>query len=127
MATETKLVRDFMDSPLGRLELIAADSGLIGVFFRNPKPPRTFDAERAPEHPVLVRARRELAQYFAGKRTRFEVPLAPPAQRGGTPFQVAVWDALLTIPFGETRSYGEIARQIGRPSAVRAVGAANGL
>ena len=75
-----------------------------------------------PGHPVLVRTERQLAAYFAGTLTRFDVPL----DFQGTDFQKSVWTALLTIPFGETRSYGEIARQIGRPSASRAVGAANG-
>lgn len=127
MEQKTKLVRDFVNSPLGKLELIAADAGLVGVFFRNHKHPRTFDAERTEAHPVLGQVRRELAEYFAGKRTQFTTPLAPPELRGGTPFQLAVWAALLTIPFGETRSYAQIAQQIGNPSAVRAVGAANGL
>jgi len=126
MERERKLARDFVSSPLGKLELTAADSGLVGVFFEQHQHPRVLAAVSAPEHPVLIQARRELAQYFAGKRSRFETPLAPASLLGGTPFQVAVWQALLTIPFGETRTYGEIARQIGRPSAVRAVGAANG-
>jgi len=64
----------------------------------------------------------QLQEYFAGKRTRFDLPLAP----RGTAFQKAVWAALLRIPFGETASYGELARAIGKPSASRAVGAANG-
>ncbi|RYD65796.1 MAG: methylated-DNA--[protein]-cysteine S-methyltransferase, partial [Sphingomonadales bacterium] len=76
----------------------------------------------ATDHPVLVETERQIAEYFAGKRSAFTVPL----DFRGTDFQKSVWAALLTIPFGETRSYGEIARQIGRPSASRAVGAANG-
>jgi methylated-DNA-[protein]-cysteine S-methyltransferase len=71
---------------------------------------------------VLVDAERQLKEYFAGRRRRFDVKL----DVSGTPFQKAVWNALLTIPFGETRSYAQIARQIGNPTAVRAVGAANG-
>ena len=73
---------------------------------------------------MLTRAARQLAEYFAGTRRTFDLPLAFTAR--GTPFQQKVWRALLTIPFGETRSYGEIAAQIGSPRAVRAVGAANG-
>jgi methylated-DNA-[protein]-cysteine S-methyltransferase len=72
--------------------------------------------------PALAAAVRELGEYFAGKRTDFKVPLRP----AGTAFQREVWDALVRIPFGSTASYGEIARSIGRPLAVRAVGAANG-
>jgi methylated-DNA-[protein]-cysteine S-methyltransferase len=78
--------------------------------------------EEAPEHPVLAEAERQIQEYFAGERTSFSVPL----DFRGTDFQKSVWAALLTIPFGETRSYSEIARQIGRPGASRAVGAANG-
>jgi methylated-DNA-[protein]-cysteine S-methyltransferase len=73
-------------------------------------------------HPVLVETARQLREYFAGRRKAFTLTLDP----AGTPFQRKVWNALLTIPFGETRSYGQIARQIGSPAAVRAVGAANG-
>jgi methylated-DNA-[protein]-cysteine S-methyltransferase len=73
-------------------------------------------------HPLILEAERQLAEYFAGRRQRFTLPLDP----SGTAFQRDVWDALRTIPFGETRSYAQIARQIGHPRAVRAVGAANG-
>jgi methylated-DNA-[protein]-cysteine S-methyltransferase len=76
----------------------------------------------SPRHSVLLEAERQLAEYFAGTRRTFELPL----DFEGTEFQRSVWAALLTIPYGETRSYGQIARQIGRPKAVRAVGAANG-
>jgi methylated-DNA-[protein]-cysteine S-methyltransferase len=71
---------------------------------------------------VLVETERQLGEYFAGKRRTFDVPLS----FSGSDFQKQVWGALLTIPFGETRSYGEIALQVGRPTASRAVGAANG-
>jgi methylated-DNA-[protein]-cysteine S-methyltransferase len=73
-------------------------------------------------HPVLLQAERQIREYFAGRRRSFDLTL----DMAGTPFQQAVWNALLTIPFGQTRTYGEIARQVGRPSASRAVGAANG-
>jgi methylated-DNA-[protein]-cysteine S-methyltransferase len=75
------------------------------------------DPDAAP-FPLL---RRQLAEYFAGQRTAFELPLAP----AGTPFQRNVWDALLAIPYGETRSYGELAAAVGKPGAARAVGRAN--
>jgi methylated-DNA-[protein]-cysteine S-methyltransferase len=73
-------------------------------------------------HPVLIETERQLREYFAGQRQEFALKL----DLAGTAFQRKVWNALLTIPFGETRSYGQIARQIGNPNAVRAVGAANG-
>jgi methylated-DNA-[protein]-cysteine S-methyltransferase len=127
MTTQTNLVRGFLDSPVGRLRLVAADEGLVGVYFPDHRRARNPDAHEVKRHAVLDSARRELGEYFAGHRTHFDTPLAPPSIRGGTDFQVAVWNALVAIPFGETRSYGDIARIIGRPGAVRAVGAANAL
>ena len=111
-------------SPVGPLTLVASDDGLAAILWENDRPrrvPLRLEAEDA-AHPVLVEAERQLAEYFAGRRTQFSLRLDP----AGTPFQRQVWSALLTIPFGQTRSYAEIARQIGRPTAVRAVGAANG-
>jgi methylated-DNA-[protein]-cysteine S-methyltransferase len=127
MTTQTNLVRCFVDTPVGRLRLVSADEGLVGVYFPEHRRARNPEAAAVERHPVLDLARLELAEYFAGERTCFDTPLAPPAIRGGTDFQHAVWNALVGIPFGETRSYGDIARFIGRPSAVRAVGAANAL
>lgn len=111
-------------SPVGPLKLVASDKGLVAIIWHDDRPGRVklAELEEAPDHPVLLHAERELGEYFAGKRTSFSVPL----DMVGTEFQKAVWTALLTIPFGETRSYGEIARQVGRPTAFRAVGAANG-
>lgn len=111
-------------SPVGALTLVASDAGLTAILWEDDRPGRVKlgDLEEAPEHPVLAEAERQLQGYFAGERKRFDVPL----DFRGTDFQKRVWAALLTIPFGETRSYGEIARQIGRPGASRAVGAANG-
>jgi methylated-DNA-[protein]-cysteine S-methyltransferase len=113
-----------IDSPVGQLTLVAGDKGLKAILWENDDPRRVplgalvEDRDDA----VLVEAERQIAAYFAGTLTAFTVPL----DFAGTDFQKSVWAALLTIPFGETRSYAEIARQIGRPSAVRAVGAANG-
>lgn len=114
----------FIPSPVGRLELVARDNGLAAILWQNDDPKRVRLGERAesPDHPVLVETERQLAEYFAGKRTQFTVPL----DLAGTQFQKAVWQALLTIPFGETRTYADIARQIGHSRAYRAMGAANG-
>jgi len=113
-----------VDSPLGPLKLIASDRGLAVLVWDDEKEHRVplLVAEASDDHPVLVEAERQLAEYFAGTRTSFTVKL----DFAGTEFQREVWQALLTIPYGETRSYGQIARQIGKPDAVRAVGAANG-
>jgi len=112
------------ESPVGTLTLVASDQGLVAILWPDDDPRRVKleQAVEAPAHPVLDETARQLAAYFAGTLTRFDLPL----DFRGTDFQKSVWAALLTIPFGETRSYGEIARQIERPSAVRAVGAANG-
>jgi methylated-DNA-[protein]-cysteine S-methyltransferase len=114
----------FMLSPIGPLKLVASNRGLVGILWENDNPRRvrlTELVERA-EHPVLVRAEKELNEYFTGMRSSFTVPL----DMRGTPFQRQVWGALLGIPFGETRTYGQLAIQLGNPKATRAVGAANG-
>ena len=113
-----------IDSPVGRLTLVAGGGGLAAILWENDRPgrvPLTFDVEDQ-AHPILVETERQLDEYFAGQRQTFTVPL----EFCGTDFQRKVWNALLTIPFGETRSYRDIAIQIGHPAAVRAVGAANG-
>jgi len=113
-----------MKSPVGKLTLVASDRGLAAVLWENddPKRVRLSPLTERKEHRVLLAAERQLSEYFAGKRKNFSLKF----DCVGTEFQKEVWQALATIPFGETRSYGEIARQIKRPKAVRAVGAANG-
>jgi methylated-DNA-[protein]-cysteine S-methyltransferase len=113
-----------MPSVIGKLKLIASDKGLAAVLWENddPKRVRLGPLIEDKKHPMLVWTERELTEYLDGKRKNFSVKLDPK----GTPFQNKVWEALKTIPFGETRSYGEIAKQIGKAKAVRAVGAANG-
>lgn len=109
-------------SPIGALQLFAAGDELAGVYFPD-RPAAPFEGAReGTGHPVLDRAREQLAEYFAGVRQVFDLPLGP----RGTAFQRSVWRALGDIPFGVTRSYGDLAAAIGRPSASRAVGAANG-
>lgn len=111
-------------SPVGALTLVVSDKGLCAILWENDRPGRVRLGEMIEndDHPILAETAKQLGAYFAGTLTAFTVPL----DFAGTDFQKSVWHALLTIPFGETRSYAEIARQIGRPSAVRAVGAANG-
>ncbi len=121
---QTRHVYKRVSSPVGRLTLVATDKGLAAILWENDRPSRVrlnLDAEEN-GHPVLVDAERQLEEYFEGRRKQFALKL----DLSGTAFQRKVWDALLTIPFGETRSYGEIAKQVGNPRAVRAVGAANG-
>ncbi|MHC8401727.1 methylated-DNA--[protein]-cysteine S-methyltransferase [Pseudomonas sp. MDT1-17] len=111
-------------SPVGELKLVANGSRLAAILWENDKPERVRlgPMRESPENPILMRTAQQLREYFSGTRNRFDLEL----EFVGTEFQKKVWAALLTIPFGETRSYSEIARQIGNPSAVRAVGAANG-
>ena len=113
-----------MPSPVGRLRLVARDTGLMAVLWERDDPARVAltTTDLRDDHPILATTRRELTDYFAGTLRRFTIPLAP----AGTPFQQQVWQALRAIPYGETRSYAAIARAIGRPTAARAVGAANG-
>jgi len=111
-------------TPLGMMRLAAAGSAVCGAWFQDQSNLPTVDAQwrEQPGHPLLIQAHAELDQWFAGQRRVFAVPLAPQ----GTPFQRVVWQALLALPFGATASYGELARRIDRPTAVRAVGGAVG-
>lgn len=111
-----------MKSPVGELTLIAGDQGLAAILWENEGPGRIpiDPGTEKNDHPLLLETVRQLTEYFEKKRTDFNIPL----DFTGTPFQKKVWEALLTIPFGETRTYGQIARQIGNPKSVRAVGAA---
>ncbi len=108
-----------VDSPIGKLTLFARDGKLVGVHFAPGAPPVN---SREGTEPVLEAAAAQLREYFAGERTAFDLPL----ELAGTAFQQEAWRALAEIPYGETVSYGEQARRLGRPDAVRAVGAANG-
>jgi methylated-DNA-[protein]-cysteine S-methyltransferase len=114
----------WMDTPVGRLKLVAGGKGLAAVLWPNDNPRRVPLGALTEDtaNPFLIQAEQELTEYCAGQRSAFTVPL----DFNGTDFQQSVWQALLTIPFGETRSYGQIATQLGKPSASRAVGAANG-
>ena len=113
-----------MPSPTGDLTLIASGNGLVAILWErsNGRHDALDRGTRDDTHPLLLAAKRQLAEYFAGARTAFDLTLDP----AGTPFQREVWRALEAIPFGETRSYADVARAVGRPTAFRAVGAANG-
>ena len=118
------LHRTTLSSPLGDLTLVASDTALVAILWPDDRPGRVpLEATTDnPDHPMLAAAATQLREYFAGTRTAFDLPLSP----RGTAFQRDVWRALDTIPYGETRSYADIAQAIGRPTATRAVGAANG-
>ncbi|CAB3726767.1 methylated-DNA--[protein]-cysteine S-methyltransferase [Paraburkholderia rhynchosiae] len=113
-----------MDSPVGKLKLVANGERLTAILWENDRPNRVrlADLMQADDRPILIEAERQLNEYFAGKRQTFDLAL----DFQGTAFQKKVWAALLTIPFGQTRTYAQIAVQIGNIKAVRAVGAANG-
>ncbi|MFR0675143.1 methylated-DNA--[protein]-cysteine S-methyltransferase [Enterobacterales bacterium AW_CKDN230030176-1A_HGKHYDSX7] len=113
-----------LPSPVGVLTLVAREASLAAVLWEQERVDRVVlgALHRDEGHPVLREASRQLGEYFGGEREAFDLPLS----FAGTAFQRQVWEALLSIPFGETRSYAQIAAQIGHPAAVRAVGAANG-
>lgn len=117
----TTLWTTTLPSPFGELRACASDRGLRELSFPGARALRE-PARPGTEHPLLVQLRAQLAEYFAGARRTFDLPLDPV----GTEFQLAAWRALRDIPYGATRSYREQAAAIGRPTATRAVGAANG-
>jgi methylated-DNA-[protein]-cysteine S-methyltransferase len=118
------LVYKFIDSPVGKLKLVVSEKGLVAILWENDNPRRVIlgDLRKVDHQPILVEAELQLKEYFEGKRQGFSIPL----DVRGTAFQQSVWKALREIPFGETRSYGQLAKQLGKPTAMRAVGAANG-
>lgn len=127
------LARHHYDSPVGRLTLVADPSGLRAVLWPDDPPSRTRleptpvagpvgDGGQSDPDDLLDDVARQLDEYFAGTRTRFDVPLAP----HGTAFQLRVWEVLRSIDYGTTMTYGEQARLLGDPKLARAVGAANG-
>lgn len=118
------LFSSVVDSPVGALTIVASDTGVRAVLWPDDDPQRVrvADALDDPTHPVIAAAASQLDEYFAGTRTTFDVPLDPV----GTEFQRSAWEALLTIPYGATVSYGEQADRMGDRRKARAVGAANG-
>ena len=121
----TTLTSTSYDSPVGTLTLVGGPAGLRAVLWPGDRAARAGISRNAlvpGEATVLAATARQLDEYFAGARTAFDLPL----DLHGTPFQLAAWQALAEIPYGETRTYTQQAEVIGRPTAVRAVGAANG-
>jgi methylated-DNA-[protein]-cysteine S-methyltransferase len=122
MMTLTTRTHTVIDSPLGPLTVVADDGVLSGLYLpghvRGPGPERLGDRDDDGFDEIT----KQLTEYFAGTRTAFTVPVAP----AGTPFQQSVWPELMSIPYGQTRSYGQLAHGLGGPHLTRAVGAANG-
>ena len=112
-----------IESPVGKLKLVASSNAMVAVLWERERPNRVKldTATLAPQHPILLETERQLVEYFSGGRTEFDLPLQP----DGSEFQKKVWRALREIPFGQTRSYLDLARAIGSSKAPRAVGTAN--
>lgn len=119
-ATATATATMPLDTPVGKLVLECDGDVLVGVWLPNEHRPGRRDVDDVP--PVLKETARQLEEYFAGKRTTFDIPM----ELDGTDFQREVWSELARIPHGTTISYGELARRVGRPNGPRAVGQANG-
>ena len=112
-----------IDSPVGPLLLAAGDDGIRTIEFHEARHPVKRGADwREGMHPLIELVRQQLDEYFTGQRRAFDLPLAP----RGTEFQQRVWRTLASIPYGETVSYAQLASRVGKPTATRAVGAANG-
>jgi methylated-DNA-[protein]-cysteine S-methyltransferase len=120
--SSSALTYDVVPTPIDRLIVASDGSAIVGVWMANAAPDDESWADRRGTDDLLVEAREQLTEYFAGHLRTFDVPLAP----NGTDFQRRVWSALREIPFGTTISYAELARRVSSVAAVRAVGAANG-
>jgi methylated-DNA-[protein]-cysteine S-methyltransferase len=113
---------DSIESPVGEILLIGDGHALHGLYMQQGRTSRSVEPHWKHDPDALAEARRQVREYFCGQRVRFELDLV----LDGTAFQRRVWQGLLDITYNQTLSYGELARRIGQPSAVRAVGAANG-
>lgn len=118
----TQTLYTTIESPIGELLLVGDGETLSGLYMQGGRKPKRIAADWSESAAPFTDVKRQLEEYFAGERTTFDVPLAPE----GAPFEREVWHALEEIPYGETVSYGEIARRVGQPTAARAVGTANG-
>jgi methylated-DNA-[protein]-cysteine S-methyltransferase len=126
-----QLYGNSISSPVGMLTLVANNNALVAILWENQNDKQTIKRFRLPykiqtDHPIIIQAQEEIKQYFAMERTMFTVPIDISSLHG-TEFQKQVWVALQTIPYGTTRSYKDVAIQIGMPTTYRAVGAANKL
>ncbi len=122
---DTQLYYKMISSPVGKLKLIASDKGLCALLFATGRSNKEFEQRNVVKddsHPILKRTEKQLAEYFAGKRTSFDVPL----EGKGTVFQMKAWKELSKIPYGETITYGQQAKGMGDSKKARAVGMANG-
>jgi methylated-DNA-[protein]-cysteine S-methyltransferase len=117
-----EMIYTTVPSPIGELLLVGDGAALHGLYMQEGERPSAVDPSWRRDDEAFADVRAQLAEYFDGRRTRFDLPLV----LEGTPFQRRVWRELLEVPYGETTSYGELARRIGRPDASRAVGLANG-
>ncbi len=115
-------IYSLLDSPIGELLLTGDGEAVTGIWMQSHRSEWKRTTKLRRDDAALGAARMQLTEYFAGERSAFDLPLAPE----GTSFQRKVWSALCEIPYGETISYGELARRIGQPTAARAVGLANG-
>jgi methylated-DNA-[protein]-cysteine S-methyltransferase len=122
MTTDAKLLHTIIESPIGPLLLVGDGKALHGLYMQEGRKPMRISPSWEPSAAAFDEVSSQLSEYFSAARTEFELPLAP----SGSPFQLQVWSALRDIPYGETISYGELARRIDQPSAARAVGMANG-
>ncbi len=115
---------DFYESPMGRMLIVAGPDALTGLYFVDQKYYREVEPQwsHSPDHAVVRAAVRQIAEYFAGRRREFDLPIAPE----GTAFQSAIWKAIASVGYGEVITYSELARRAGHPGAIRAAGAATG-
>lgn len=111
---------DGITTPLGRLHIVASDEAVLRIYFPGEKVAE--HVERMPKHPIISLAKIQLSEYFAGQRRKFDLPLS----LEGSEFQIRVWKTIAKVPYGKTITYGEEAKKIRKPDAVRAVGTANG-
>lgn len=111
----------YYETEIGKIGIAENGSAITDIFFAGKEDPKDVTQMERKETPLIKEAGKQIREYFKGERKAFELKLEPE----GTPFQKSVWDALLSIPYGETRSYGQIAEQVGNPKACRAVGLAN--
>jgi methylated-DNA-[protein]-cysteine S-methyltransferase len=122
-ASETQILHTTIESPIGELLLVGDEQRLRGLYMQGARRPMGIHRSRRRDDDAFAEARRQLGEYFAGERVEFELPIAAAAEDS---FQRRVWAELERIPYGQTLSYGELARRIGEPDKARAVGAANG-